>query len=97
MRAFRSRLGRPGGVLLIALTLAACGGGGSSGPSESPVISNLRVTPLDPERAGTTIRYLLAADYFDVQADVFNGTCEFTGTLVRSPVSPGPRQPRSTS
>ncbi len=63
---------------VVALSFG-CGGGGSSnsGPSaDAPVISDLIVRALDPERANTTIRYAVQVTTFDPQADVFNGTCE---------------------
>lgn len=67
-------------VLFLAVLAAACGHSGS-GPSAAPVITNLTVTPLTPERAGGTVRYRFVVDFTDLQGDVFQGQCEISTNL----------------
>jgi hypothetical protein len=62
--------------LLLLSWLAACGGG-SSGPSEAPVISNLRVVALTPLVPGRSAAIAFVVDYVDPQGDVFGGLCRF--------------------
>lgn len=85
MRATSRPIIVTGAVLgLILMILAGCGksgggGGGVSGPSaDAPVISDLKVQPLDPEVAGRAVRYLIAVNFSDPQGDVLGGQCELT-------------------
>jgi len=45
-------------------------------PLKAPVISNLRITPLSPERPNTVVRYQAEVTVFDLQGDVHPETCE---------------------
>ena len=68
-------------ALVVALVITAgCGGVGSKGfevtISEEPSISNLKITPLDPERVNIPVRYSAQVFVFDFQNDVLGGTCE---------------------
>ena len=92
------------GVLGAAtLIIAGCveGGGNGCGPfssgpcvptlPEEPSISNLRITPLTPERPNTVVRYSAEVFVVDFQNDVLNGTCEIALSVgtVAIPITSG--------
>jgi hypothetical protein len=74
------------GLAAALMVIANCnggGGGGSTGPSaNAPTISNLRVVPLNAERANTQVNYSATVDFVDAQGDVFNGTCEISSDVL---------------
>ncbi len=78
----RPAAGLVGGLLLL---LTGCGGGssGSSGPSEAPTISNLRVQH-------TSQVVSLIVDVVDAQGDVFGGECRLrdqSGEQITGPIN----------
>lgn len=52
-------------------------------PPAAPSISDLRITPLDHERAGTPVRYSAQVFSFDFQNDEVGGTCEINTSVGR--------------
>jgi hypothetical protein len=67
------------GLVVSALLLMSCGDDGdSTGSSASaPVLLNLRVLALNPEKANTNVSYDVSSDFTDPNGDVQGGQCEF--------------------
>jgi len=65
----------PLGLALLLLGLGGCGGGGS-GPSHAPVITNLQIRPLTPEKANTEVRYSIVVSISDSGNDLVGGHVE---------------------
>lgn len=87
---------------MLALTLAACGGGGGGGgpagpDPNAPVITNLQIRPLTPERANTRVRYLLTVTVQDADNDLVGGRVEVraepSGQVVSTTIDPGQTNP----
>jgi hypothetical protein len=83
-------------IVMGAGVLVACSGdgGGTGVDADAPVALSLEVTPLTPERAGTTVRYEFRVVGQDRNGDVFGGQCEIatnvgTGTGPISTLAPG--------
>jgi hypothetical protein len=60
---------------LLLLALAGCGGDGS-GPSHAPVITDLQIRPLTPEKANTQVRYSIVISIADTGNDLVGGHVE---------------------
>ena len=63
--------------LVVVLLLAGCtdSGGGPTGPTNAPILTNVTVTP-SPAHAGSII--IFAIDYTDISGDLNGGTAVIT-------------------
>jgi hypothetical protein len=89
-------------AVALALGLGACGGGGgghATGPDpNAPVVTDLQVRALTPERANTVVRHQLTITVSDRDNDLVGGQVEVkeeaNGHVVSAPITVAPANDR---
>lgn len=83
MHTSRRAIALYAGLVIASLFITNCGGGGgSTAPSNAPVVSDFQILPLTPEKAFTVVLYWIWATVTDPNNDLFGGRVE-----IRDPVT----------
>lgn len=89
------------GFVVLAVALGACGGGGGGGPTgpdpNAPIITDLQIRALTPERANTRVHHLITLTVQDADNDLAGGRAEIrenaTGHVVSATIDPPATNP----
>ena len=79
MRLEAPPIARVLGLVASVLLLVSCGDddGGTGSTANAPVLLNLRILALNPEKANTNVTYDVSSDFTDANGDIQGGQCEF--------------------